>query len=235
MTFLAYLFISCYSLPEWKLLAGRDLAPLTGVLLCLEQYLAQRECSINIYKMTHEIFSFRYRTQKRQSGLASGPGWTWSKVTAEAGPQGGSLGSSPGFAANTLCGFRQFGNKSSKPQSPPVLNGSWYLTNKKGVRISWGHGHTSASWKVDPFLALKKESDLAPLFFLDKDMCPVNSICLPLAQESNVGFFVVIVVVSSFEEAFCGWMWRHLALFWGWFLILSSLVYVVFFYFVVMW
>lgn len=59
---------------------------------------------------------------------------------------------------------------------------------------------------VDPFFALKKESGLAPLFFWVKDMCPFNSVCLPLAQESNVGFFVVTVVVSSFKQAFCGWM-----------------------------
>lgn len=56
------------------------------------------------------------------------------------------------------------------------------------------------------FSALKKESDLTPLLLLEKRTCPVNSVCLPLAQESNVGFVVVIVVVSSFKQAFCGWM-----------------------------
>ena len=54
--------------------------------------------------------------------------------------------------------------------------------------------------------APKKQSDLAPLVFLEKGTCPVNSVCLPLAHESNVGVFVVIVVVSSFKQAFCGWM-----------------------------
>ena len=33
-------------------------------------------------------------------------------------------------------------------------------------------------------------------------MCPVNSVCLPLAQESNIGFVVVIVVFLALSRHF---------------------------------
>lgn len=48
---------------------------------------------------------------------------------------------------------------------------------------------------VDPFLRLQKKPDLSPILFLQKDVCPVHCVCLPLTQESDTRF--VVIVVSS--------------------------------------
>lgn len=59
------LFITCFSLPEWKLFEGRDFAVLTGVSMCLEQCLVHSGHLINIYRMLYEMISSNNRTQKK--------------------------------------------------------------------------------------------------------------------------------------------------------------------------
>lgn len=77
---------------------------------------------------------------------------------------------------------------------------------------------------VDPFLCLQKKPDLSPILFLQKDVCPVHCVCLPLTQESDTRF--VVIVVSS-GKAGISWVdVKALALFGRWFLILFSLIYV---------
>ena len=64
---------------------------------------------------------------------------------------------------------------------------------------------------ADPFPSLEKELDLAPFLCWEKDMCPVNFVCLSLAQDSNIGFLLLLfLALSRYFVGGCEGIWLYL-------------------------
>lgn len=162
--------------------------------------------------MIHATIPSKNRTQKKQSGLGSDPGWTSLKVTAKERPSGEHMAETS-FCCK--CGSRKF------THMPEATVSSWVKWVLRSYLEHRRKDQSRDSWTF-PFPTGKKKPDLTPVLFLEKSMCQ-SILFLFLSNKIAHRGYVVIIAISSIKLAFCRWMSRHLSLFCWWFLILSSL------------
>lgn len=156
------------------------------------------------------------RAWKKQSGLGAGSGWTLSQVTAKASPHGGNLGGAQVFLA---LWFQALGVNLPNHIFPVHWMGAdIFPTREKEGSIEEIDVLLPIRWLT--LLCVWKRSQTWLPFCSRRRICVQSVLFCLLAQDSNRGFVVVVVVVSSFKQAFLwvdvkafGFIWRMVSYF----------------------